>query len=85
MSGHVIVRQLDSKSILANVVISASGKIENCLEMATDTGISKKIVNYSEWKIISNGCQIVKTSKKFRPYGTPISFNIIGKCKVQNG
>ena len=83
VSGHILVRQLDSKSILANIFISGSGEIENCLEMATDTGVSKTIVNYSDWKIISNGSQIVKTSKKFRPYGTPIFLNIIGKCKVQ--
>ena len=55
---------------------------DNTMEMATDTGVRKTILNYTDWKKIKKSSGVVKTSKRFRPYGTPTNLNILGKAYV---
>ena len=50
--------------------------------LATDTGISKTLLNRTDWESIRDGCKFVKTSKRFRPYGTAYHLPIKGKALV---
>ena len=80
----VLVNKLDN-SITAKIKIVGMlpfSTEDNNMEMATDTGVRKTILNYTDWKKIKKSCGLVKTSKKFRPYGTPSTLNIIGKAYV---
>ena len=52
------------------------------MELATDTGISKTLLNRNDWEKIKATCQFVKTSKRFRPYGTAYHLPIKGKAHV---
>ena len=51
--------------------------------VATDTGISKTLLNRNDWEAIRSGCKFVKTSKRFRPYGTAYHLPIKGKAQVK--
>ena len=53
------------------------------LSLATDTGISKTVLNLIDWAKIKEGCKVVKTSKRFRPYGTQYHLSIKGKALVE--
>ena len=88
----IVVGKINSKSITANVEIKGMIPIpleNNTIKMATDTGVKKTILNYNDWKIIKKSSGKVKTSKKFRPYGTDASLKILGKAlvtlKAENG
>ena len=50
--------------------------------MGTDTGISKTLLNSCDWNKIEECCRFVKTSKRFRPYGTAYHLLIKVKAKV---
>ena len=52
------------------------------IKLATDTGISKTLLNRNDWYKIREHCKFVKTSKRFRPYGTAFLLPIKGKAKV---
>ena len=80
----ITVKKLDS-SITAKIKVHGTLPFDvedNVMNMATDTGVNKTIMNYKDFEKIKKSCGIVKTSKKFRPYGTPVSLNILGKAKV---
>ena len=80
----IIVKKFDS-SITAKIEVQGMlpfNTNDKTLEMSTDTGVKKTIVSYNDWQKIKRSCGIVKTSKKFRPYGTPLSLNILGKARV---
>ena len=49
---------------------------------ATDTGISKTLLTRTDWEKVNKGCKFVKTSKRFRPYGTSYHLPIKGKALV---
>ena len=53
------------------------------LDLLTDTGISKTLINLEHWRKIRGQCKLVKTSKLFRPYGTAYHLPIKGKAHVQ--
>ena len=84
-SGRVVVGQLCTKTIGAKIdvcgVLSADGGKR--MELATDTGISKTLLNRNDWEKIKATCQFVKTSKRFRPYGTAYHLPIKGKAHVK--
>ena len=48
----------------------------------TDTGVRKTILCKSDWAKIAKYGQVLKTSTKFRPYGTNVQLPIQGKAKV---
>ena len=83
-SGRVIVRKLNSSSIVAK--LEAKGQLENApkgeVSPATDTGISKTVFNRIDWEKIKDGCMFVKTSKRLRPYGNHYHLPIKGKALV---
>ena len=92
-SGRILeVSNLDKKTSLATVQVKG---VENPgksapLKLVTDTGVSKTLVNIVEWQKIKHQCRrLVKTSKRFRPYGTQYLLPIIGRAHVhlqaQNG
>ena len=73
----------DSRSIAANITIQGPlSKDPQEISLATDTGISKTLLNSCDWNRIKECCRSVKTSKRFRPYGTAYHLSIKGKAKV---
>ena len=50
--------------------------------MVEDSGVSKTLLNLNDWLTIKNQCELVKTSKGFRPYGTNHKLPIIGRAHV---
>ena len=82
--GRVVVGKLDS-CIGAKVRVRGPSCDESEAEtivLATDTGISKTLLNSTDWRKIKKNCTFVKTSKQFRPYGTSYHLPIKGKAKV---
>ena len=69
-SGRILeVSHLDTKSALATVLVRGLHKPGDAkpIELVTDTGVSKTLINIVEWKRIQQQSgQIVKTSKRFR-------------------
>ena len=55
---------------------------EVSIRPVTDTGVKRTILCRSDWNKISKYGQVLKTSTKFRPYGTSIQLPIKGKAKV---
>ena len=84
-SGRVVVGHLSSKSIAAKVNVTglARNNPGKKISLATDTGISKTLLNRGDWETIKENCTFVKTSKRFRPYGTAYHLPIRGKAKVK--
>ena len=84
-SGRIVVGQLSAKSIGAKISVSGTAKPNERREvmLATDTGISKTLLNRNDWEAVREGCKFVKTSKRFRPYGTAYHLPIKGKAQVK--
>ena len=84
-SGQVVVEKLDSNTIGAMVFASGplNSQVEQQMKLATDTGISKTLLNPQDWNKIKHDCKFVKTSKRFCPYGTMYPLLIKGKAEVQ--
>ena len=83
-SGRIVVGHLSSKSIAASIRVTGP-KCTNegqMVKLATDTGISKTLLNRNDWEMIKDDCVFVKTSKRFRPYGTAYHLPIKGKARV---
>ena len=53
------------------------------IKLATDTGVKKTILNRLDWERIRDGCHLVKTNLKFRPYGTTTRLPIRGRATVE--
>ena len=79
-SGRIVVRKLDSQTIGAKITVQGPLNTHHAvsLMLATDTGISKTLLNSSDWSKIKGDCKFVKTSKRFRPYGTKYHLPIKG-------
>ena len=77
--GRVVVSKLDACGI--GIKIYFAGLLDenqfSALDLITDTGISKTLLNSTDWHQIKNSCKFVKTSKRFRPYGTTYHLPII--------
>ena len=71
-SGRIVVGHLeDSRSIAAKITTQQPlRKDPQKISLATDTGISKTLLNSCDWNRIKDCCQFVKTLKRSRPYGT---------------
>ena len=72
---RIIVAKVESKrpnELETNIQIQGVAKPEaqTTLKMVADSGVSKTLLNYNDWLTIKNQCELVKTSKGFRPYGT---------------
>ena len=52
------------------------------MELITDSGVSKTLLNHNDWVAIKQQSELVKTSKGFRPYGTAYKLPIIGRAHV---
>ena len=80
-SGRIVVGHLGSTNICAKIGVKGaeSSSQYKMIDLATDTGISKTILNRSDWEKIKDNCKFVKTSKRFRPYGTAYHLPIKGK------
>ena len=83
-SGRIVVGHLeDSRSIAAKITIQGPlRKDPQKISLATDTGISKTLLNSCDWNRIKNCCRFVKTSKRFRPCGTAYHLPVKSKAKV---
>ena len=74
-------------SIYTSVMIS-SHEDENLvsgtkIQVATDTGVRKTILNRGDWRKIEDNCLLTKAKIKFRPYGTNMHLPVRGRTKVQ--
>ena len=49
---------------------------ECTIKPITDTGVKKTILCQSDWKKIAKYGQVLKTSTRFRPYGTSVQLPI---------
>ena len=59
----------------------STGEKQN-VELLPDTGISKTLLIDNNWSKIKKHSTLKKTSKLFRPYGTPYHLPIRGKAKA---
>ena len=86
MSGRIVdVSNLGSQDRLANISVQGrqSPSEQHKVKMVTDTGVRKTLVNKPTWQKIKPQCgKLVKTSKRFRPYGTHYLLPIIGRAQV---
>ena len=79
------VKKLSSKGIAAKVTIKAyedKNANESAVELSTDTGVRKSLINKHDWNKIKSSAKLVKTSKLFRPYGTTYHLPIIGRTYI---
>ena len=82
-SGRVIVGKVGSGNIGANIYVSGPEQSNSTMmNLATDTGVSKTVLNRTDWVKVRSGCKFVKTSKRFRLYGTAYHLPIKGKSEV---
>ena len=84
MSGRIVVGKLESYCISAKIYIDSPSPSNNpqLITLATDTGVSKTLLNQLDWEEVKHLCTFVKTSKCFRPFGTAYHLPIQGKAKV---
>ena len=74
----------DKETIFCKLKV-AGGKdqtVNSKIKLATDTGVKKTILNSLDWERIRDGCHLVKTNLKFRPYGTNQRLPIRGRARV---
>ena len=79
------VKKLTNDGIAAKVSIKAFESrdgVEESVNLSTDTGVRKTLLNKSDWNKIKASATLVKTSKLFRPYGTTYHLPIIGRAYV---
>ena len=77
-SGRIVVGKIGSNNIQAEISVNDL----DAISLATDTGISKTLLNSADWRKVRHTCKFVKTSKRFRPYGTAYHLPIKGKAQV---
>ena len=83
-SGKIVVGKLESHSISAKMYIDPPAPSNNpqLITLATDTGVSKPLLNRMDWEKVKLLCTFVKTSMHFRSFGTAYHLPIRGKAKV---
>ena len=66
-SGGIVVGKLESQTIGTKIPVQRPLNTHHvvCLMLATDTGISKTLLNSSDWSKIKGDCKFVKTLKRF--------------------
>ena len=83
-TNRIVVGKLADDGIMVTVAINgrkASMEAKQ-IQIATDTGVNKTILNRTDWLKIKSSCKFVKTSKRFQPFGTAHKLPIRGKAKV---
>ena len=55
---------------------------KRAMQLATDTGVTKTLLDILDWLKIKLYCKFVKTSKQFRPFDTTYHVPTKGKGKV---
>ena len=81
--GRIVVGKLQSTSTTTKVSIGGRESQDlHPISLVTDTGISNTLLNRNDWEKVRNECTFVKTSKKFRPYGTGFHLPIRGKANI---
>ena len=83
-SGRIVVGKLELHSISAEIYIYSPAPSNNpqLINLATDTGVSKTLLNRLDWEKVKHLCPFVKTSKHFRPFGRAYHLPIQGEAKV---
>ena len=79
------VKKLTNEGIAAKVRIKAyesKDGIDEEVNLSTDTGVRKTLLNKVDWNKIKASATLVKTYKLFRPYGTSYHLPIIGRAYV---
>ena len=78
------VKNKGESTILTEIEISdINGEGGKEIELATDTGVSKTILNRKDWEKIQNRCKLIGTKIRFRPWGTQEQLPIMGRAKIQ--
>ena len=83
-SSRIVVGKLTKEGITVKVKIGGRkfpGE-PRMANLATDTGVTKTILNRADWNRIKQSSKFVKTSKRFRPFGTTYRLPIRGKAKI---
>ena len=84
--GEKTVGRLENRkedTILAEIKIGGLEGRGKKMELATDTGVSKTILNKIDWEKIQSECKLVKTKIRFRPWGTTEQLPIMGRAKIR--
>ena len=85
-SGRIIdVSNIGTRSELAKIDTQGvlSPGATQPVKMVTDTGVTKTLMNILAWQKVKHQCgKLVKTSKRFRPYGTTYLLPIIGRAQM---
>ena len=79
-SGRIVVGKLEYHNITAKVTIQDMPVL-----LTTDTGVSKTLLNRNDWEKVKHKCKFVKTSKRFRPFGTSYHLPIEVVMKAVSG
>jgi hypothetical protein len=83
---HIEVVGYVTSSTSSTATISVGGPSDivfgKTATLITDTGVKHTILNLNDWDLIKQRCKYVKTSKKFRPYGTQKHLPIRGKAVI---
>ena len=83
-----LVGKVDSEiteDIFTSIEIKGDGeqKFNTRIQVATDTGVGKTILNRTDWFKIADECRLIKTKIKFRPWSTDQKLPVRGRAKVQ--
>ena len=86
LCGRIIVVGYVSPSVSSTADVHVGGPsdvvFKKKTKLITDTGVKYTILNLNDWELIKQRCKFLKTSKKFRPYGTKKHLPILGKAVV---
>ena len=83
-SRRSIVGKLGKEGIAAIIPINGtkSHAEKRAMQLATDTGVTKTLLDILDWLKIKLCCKFVKTSKQFRPFDPTYHVPTKGKGKV---
>ena len=73
------IKKIDDQSITAKVNIGIEVNKSTPINLSTDTGVRKTLINKQAYEQIKSDCSLVRTSKRFRPYGTHYLLPIISR------
>ena len=81
--GRIVVAKLDTRTVTELKIGSPDTKTPEGLSLVADTGVAVTILNRTDWEKVRDQCRFVKTSKKFRPFGTTkVDLPVRGKAKI---
>ena len=81
--GRITVNKLDACTVTNLQIGGPDQSAPKTLKLVADTGVGVTILNRPDWIKVRDQCKFVKTSKKFRPFGTTkIDLPVRGKAKI---